>query len=201
MPHKVWQVGEEVLAADFNTYVQNQTVVVFPNTAARDTWLSPPDGAVCQAPAGVWWNRVGGAWARMVTYSGAISHTVMPTLGGTVVAGIDDVSEWLGMTIPLPTWATTVYVTTSLHHIQSTTADNRWKLRLRVGTGGPIGVDIRFAPGTSAGTNTALTWTDRLTLAPGNDGRFSILCARLFATGQLSANENSSLRFLCQFQP
>jgi hypothetical protein len=63
MPHKVWQVGEEVLAADFNTYVQNQAVIQFPNVAARDTWASPPDGAVCVTlDNGVVWQRNAGVW-------------------------------------------------------------------------------------------------------------------------------------------
>ena len=47
MPHKIWAVGEEVLAADFQTYLQNQTVPQFPNVAARNTWVAPPKGALC----------------------------------------------------------------------------------------------------------------------------------------------------------
>jgi hypothetical protein len=48
MPYKVWGVGEEVLAADFQTYVQAQTVPQFPNPATRDSqWGNAPVGAVC----------------------------------------------------------------------------------------------------------------------------------------------------------
>lgn len=42
MPHKQWGIGEEVLAADFNTYVQNQTVERFATAAARTTALASP---------------------------------------------------------------------------------------------------------------------------------------------------------------
>src|SRR5262245_46535677 len=64
MPQKVWAVGEEVLAADFNTYVQQQTVPAFPNTATRDTqWTSPPNGAVCvTTDTYTLWMRQAGAW-------------------------------------------------------------------------------------------------------------------------------------------
>lgn len=42
MPSKVWVVGEEVLAADFNPYVQEQVVATFANTAARDAAITAP---------------------------------------------------------------------------------------------------------------------------------------------------------------
>jgi hypothetical protein len=42
MPHKVWQVGEEVIAPDFNTYVQQQVVEQFPNVAARTAAVTAP---------------------------------------------------------------------------------------------------------------------------------------------------------------
>jgi hypothetical protein len=60
-------------------------VHVFATTAARDAWISPPDGAVCQAPPGAWWNRVGGVWVRMSTLydSGfnAVSAVAYTTVG------------------------------------------------------------------------------------------------------------------------
>lgn len=40
-------------------------VHVFASIAARDAWAAPPNGAVCQAPAGTWYNRISGAWVRM----------------------------------------------------------------------------------------------------------------------------------------
>lgn len=48
MPSKVWAVGEEVLAADFNDYVQEQVVSTFANAAARDAAIPAPNvGQVC----------------------------------------------------------------------------------------------------------------------------------------------------------
>lgn len=66
MPQKTWAVGEEVLAADFNTYMQNQVVPAFTGTAQRDTqWISPPDGAMCvTVDTGTRWQRVGSTWYR-----------------------------------------------------------------------------------------------------------------------------------------
>src|SRR5262245_42076197 len=65
MPQKLWVVGEEVLAADFQTYVQNQVVPTFPNNAGRDTWASPPDGALCVTlDTNQLWQRIGGVWTR-----------------------------------------------------------------------------------------------------------------------------------------
>ena len=42
MPQKTWVVGEEVLAADFNAYVQEQVVATFPTAAARTTAVPSP---------------------------------------------------------------------------------------------------------------------------------------------------------------
>lgn len=48
MPTKTWAVGEEVLAADFNTMVQRQVVATFPNAAARDAAIvAPAAGMAC----------------------------------------------------------------------------------------------------------------------------------------------------------
>jgi hypothetical protein len=64
MPQKVWGTGEEVLAADFNTYAQNQVVPQFTTTAQRDTqWAAAPNGAFCvTVDTGTLWQRIGATW-------------------------------------------------------------------------------------------------------------------------------------------
>lgn len=42
MPHKVWVIGEETLAADFNTFVQQQVIAGFPTVAARASGIAAP---------------------------------------------------------------------------------------------------------------------------------------------------------------
>lgn len=42
MPAKTWVIGEETLAADFNTYVQQQVIAQFSTAAARSTGLASP---------------------------------------------------------------------------------------------------------------------------------------------------------------
>jgi hypothetical protein len=47
MPYKTWVAGEEVLAADFNAYLQEQVIATFPTAAARNTAItSPKEGMV-----------------------------------------------------------------------------------------------------------------------------------------------------------
>lgn len=66
MPQKLWVVGEEVLAADFNTYVQNQVVPRFATVAARDSaWpaATAGPGAMCVTyDTGTVWTVIGTAW-------------------------------------------------------------------------------------------------------------------------------------------
>lgn len=85
MPQKTWAVGEEVLAADFNTYVQNQVVPVFATEAQRDAqWTSPPNGAQCLTlDAFTVWVRQAGAW---VILSG-VRHGGIVTGSGSIAPG------------------------------------------------------------------------------------------------------------------
>lgn len=66
---KLWAVGEEMLQADFQGYVADQVVAVFADTTARDTWASPPNGAVAiTTDTNTRWQRIGGAWQRFAPY-------------------------------------------------------------------------------------------------------------------------------------
>lgn len=66
MPQKTWVVGEEVLAADFNTYVQQQVVARFATVAARDSaYPAATAGAGAMAvttDTGTVWVVVGTTW-------------------------------------------------------------------------------------------------------------------------------------------
>jgi hypothetical protein len=49
---KIWAVGEEVLAADFNAFLQQQVVAVFASAAARDAAITAPTrGQACYVQA------------------------------------------------------------------------------------------------------------------------------------------------------
>lgn len=73
MPTKTWVVGEEVLAADFNTMVQRQVVATFANAAARTAALPAPTEGMLTYLADVdqyqFWD--GATWK--VTYGSGIS--------------------------------------------------------------------------------------------------------------------------------
>ena len=81
MPQKTWVVGEEVLAADFNTYVQNQVVAKFATVAARDAaWpaaTAGPGAMSVTTDTNTLWLVVGVAW---VAAGGAASPWIAPTL-------------------------------------------------------------------------------------------------------------------------
>ena len=66
MPQKSWAVGEEVLATDFNTFVQNQVVPAFGNVGTRDSqYTAPPNGALCvTTDTNTLWQRISGIWQR-----------------------------------------------------------------------------------------------------------------------------------------
>jgi hypothetical protein len=89
MPHKLWAVGEEVLAADFQTYLQDQTVPVFLNVVERDTWAAPPLGALCVTSAnGKVYQYTSAGWVRLPpALLGYVEKTTaQPGIGNTSVA-------------------------------------------------------------------------------------------------------------------
>ena len=96
MPQKSWAVGEEVLAADFNTYLQNQVVPQFPDTATLNTqWPAPPNGAVCVTiDTQSFWQRVGGTWWRpFARIAGSMITTAITlNVGNTTVSTISALS-------------------------------------------------------------------------------------------------------------
>ena len=93
MPHKIWAVGEEVLAADFQDYLQDQTVARFADFEAGSAgYTNPSPGAQFVIPNGTVYTFTNGSW-RTVPARG---RTIV-TLDGTGQAFI---THGLGM---LPT--------------------------------------------------------------------------------------------------
>jgi len=95
MPQKTWVVGEQVLASDFNTYVQNQVVARFATTAARDTaWpaATAGAGAVCvTTDTGKLWEVIGGVWVQPTPpgiLTGACPGGTIPASGQIQTAAI-----------------------------------------------------------------------------------------------------------------
>lgn len=81
MPFKTWVVGEEVLAADFNSYVQRQVVPTFSNAAARDAAITAPsEGMMCYlTDVHKYYTHTGTAWRDLVV-AGKISGGITTSL-------------------------------------------------------------------------------------------------------------------------
>lgn len=91
MPFKIWAVGEEVLAQDFNDYLGEQVIATFPNVAARDAAIVAPNiGQVVHVVAvglqlfdGVGWVTIrGGQTVQQQMVNGTI---VGPSVETTLV--------------------------------------------------------------------------------------------------------------------
>lgn len=80
MPTKTWAVGEEVLAADFNTMLQGQVIATFPNAAARTAALAAPaEGMVTYlADAKSYQRWTGSAWAPVTEVAAAQGNGAYP---------------------------------------------------------------------------------------------------------------------------
>src|SRR5215467_3183579 len=118
MPFNVWAVGEEVLASDFNPYVQEQVIATFANAAARDASIVSP-----KAGQHAWLTSTqtltvfdGAAWvtsgsSRLLGYSqitttpGAFSTTALVIPGLSVTANVPTprrvmVEAYCGLLVP-----------------------------------------------------------------------------------------------------
>lgn len=77
MPYKVWAIGEETLATDFNDYVQEQVVATFPNAAARTAAIAAPN------PGQVSWLN---DTKRLEMWDGTAWVSITSTIGAPVWA-------------------------------------------------------------------------------------------------------------------
>jgi hypothetical protein len=101
MAYKVFAAGTPALASDINTYLMNQSVMVFATNTARDTALpTPTEGMVCyvlnqdhfQVYSGtawvLWdlgWNAFTPTWAGVTLGAGATSTAYYVRIGKTVI--------------------------------------------------------------------------------------------------------------------
>jgi len=131
MPWKQWAFMERVTSADFQSFIQNQTIPQFTNAAQRDalyTPVPPPTGAMCmtQNDMTVWlWN--GTAW---VSASGARIYANQSLGGGAVGA-----TELALATITVPAQPRACQVDLSVWHTyMNDTSLDTFSMRLRNGT-------------------------------------------------------------------
>lgn len=103
MPQKLWAVGEEVLAADFNPYVQNQVVPQFTSTAQRDAqWTTPPKGAMCVTQDTLTlWTYNGSAWTKQVAGALLAEHTLLASTASVLA---EQVAMTVTATLAAPRW-------------------------------------------------------------------------------------------------
>jgi uroporphyrinogen-III decarboxylase len=127
MPTKVWAVGEELLAADMNTFVQQQVVSTFPNAAARDA-SSLPEGSLCVTlDLGTLWRRNATVWVP------AIGLIAAPRLLTANQAGITTEVDVTGLAITFTAEPARYYRATLQATIQSTIANDRMIMQIKDG--------------------------------------------------------------------
>jgi hypothetical protein len=162
MPQKSWAVGEEVLAADFNTYLQNQVVPQFGTNALRDSlWPAPPNGAVCiTTDTNTKWQRIAGVWYAA---GQRLGYAASPANAGPTGGATENVLAAIQLpAITIPTATRLIRVECGFRAVIGTAGDSA-TVRIREGTttAGTIVTDtlVVFAPsGTQAGTASGCTF-------------------------------------------
>jgi hypothetical protein len=136
MPYKTWAVGEEVLAADFQTYLQKQVIATFANAAARDAAITAPVAGQAvyltgtgqfqiYAGAGIGWRPpFANPWG-LLTYKTKTSNTTLPNSVATSILATDPI------TIP----AGRILRVFAQHAIINTAATTTQSLALRIDRG------------------------------------------------------------------
>jgi hypothetical protein len=178
MPQKVWAVGEEVLAADFNTYAQNQVVPQFTNTAQRDAqWVSPPNGALCvTVDTGSVWQRIGGVWYKPYSLLGTASITSQT---GAVLA---ETSIGTNVTVTIPA-GRRIRLTVNTRGLVMNATNNAGFLRIKEGAS--IFTECQYA---AAGSQTSSGGTFGVSIAPsGGTHTYGVYLAASAGTAAVQA--------------
>jgi hypothetical protein len=189
VPWKQWAYLEKVLSADFQLYLQNQTVPQFTNTAQRDSqWTTPPTGAVCiTADTLTLWVYTGTAW---ISYPTARVYTI--GLAGGGIAGSELAVNTV--TVPPQPRACTVVLSAFHNYTNDTTADT-FQARIRAGNGiaGAIvaAPSVRHAGGTGVAMIYSVPCTTPQALAANTQGQWTFTMQRTGGTGTATPLANA----------
>jgi len=135
MPTKVWAVGEEVLAADFNTFVQQQVVSTFASLGALQTaWPDAPIGAMAittdtmtryvhVATGSAGWVGLGPNWIS-AALTGTIPNSAAAITAGTINVAAAPFNRFVTVT-GIITVSTTVGVPFQLQIAENVANQNR----------------------------------------------------------------------------
>jgi hypothetical protein len=183
MAYKVFTNGSPLPASDLNTYLMNQSVMVFANSTARSAALTAPtEGMVTYLEdTGLVYVFNGSSWVDINDNSGAIPKSTVTTAGDLIVAdgnasvtrlGIGTNGQVLQSNGTTATWATpagggawTLLSTTSLtgsSTISVNSINQGYKfikaeaVNVEIGTGG--NVYFRFRNGTTNLSNNYVSW-------------------------------------------
>jgi hypothetical protein len=149
--YKTWAVGEEVLAADFNSYIQTQVVARFANASTRTAQLPAPGlnqlSTLDTAP-GIIYFWSGSAWVAM---GGAREVNFAATPNAAAPQGGTGTAFPFSVTLPV---AGTLIVQGSAavyRDVPGTSNSSAW---LRCGQGGNAGLDSNFQVAPDLGWST-----------------------------------------------
>jgi hypothetical protein len=96
-------VGEEVLAADFNTMVQRQVVATFANAAARDAAIpAPTEGMTCYV-TGIGFQIYNAVWKPLPGTTLVAGAGIIPVVSRSATGVYDTGLQFNGTTYPYST--------------------------------------------------------------------------------------------------
>lgn len=193
--------AEVLTAANVDGYLMRQTIMTFASTAARDSALSGvlADGMPCYVTANdAHYIYDGSAWQIM-----SRPMTTGEQLGGVTIGGnVDDTSsgsltDWLSVSLTVPTWASSATVHTYINGLyEATAASNSYAYRTRIGSQAGStyategqGLSVRFS----------LAYVDRITSLSTGSQAFTVQTNRTAGTGRFRVDTSSVAKFDVRF--